>query len=83
MYAITAHPQETMLKTATYQQLAEFPANVVRQRPALDCPLRLKCRMEFFEKQVKKGLLRAMALISRCTLPEAGCNIIVSLRQGV
>ena len=81
--AITAHPQETMFKTATYQELTGIPANVVRQRPALDGPLRLKCRIEFFEKQVKKGLLRAMALISRCTLPEAGCNIIASLRQGV
>jgi hypothetical protein len=44
-------------------------ANLARQHPALGCPQRLKSRIVFFDKLVKKGQLRAMALISRRTLP--------------
>jgi hypothetical protein len=47
-------------------------ANLARQHPALGCPQRLKSRIVFFDKLVKKGQLRAMALISRRTLPVAG-----------
>ena len=72
MAGVTLHPQKTMLKTATFQVLIEFLANVVWQHPALRCPLRLKSGVVFFDKLVKKGLLRAMALISRRTLPVAG-----------
>jgi hypothetical protein len=61
-----------MLKTATFQVLIKFLANIVWQHPALRCPLRLKSRVVFFDKLVKKGLLRAMALVSRHTLAAAG-----------
>jgi hypothetical protein len=61
-----------MLKTPAFQLLIEFLTNIARQHPALGCPLRLKSRVVFFDKLVKKGLLHAMALISRRTLPAAG-----------
>jgi len=52
--------------------LKEFLANVVWQHPAFRCPLRLKSRVVFFDNLVKKGLLRAMALVLRCTLAATG-----------
>jgi len=72
MAGVTLHAQKTMLKTATLEICLELLADVIWQHPALKRPLRLKSRVVFFDKLVKKGLLRAMALVLRHTLAAAG-----------
>jgi hypothetical protein len=72
MACITLHAQKAVRKTATFQVPIKFLAHVVRQESALGCPLRLKSRVVFFYRLVKKGALRALTLVSRRTLAADG-----------
>lgn len=47
-------------------------ADVTRQYPVLDHPLRLENRIMLFDKSVKRGPLRVMALVLKRALVQTG-----------
>jgi len=57
MTGLALYAQETVFETATFQILIELPTNVVRQYPALGCPLHLEVGIVLFDKPIEKRLL--------------------------
>ncbi len=57
MTGLALHAKKTVFETAAFQIRIEFPANVVRQYPALGRPLRLEVGIVLFDKPIEKRLL--------------------------
>ena len=62
---LTSDTQEAMLKTTAFEVILEFAPDVIRQYLAFGVPLSLENGILFFDKLVKEGPLRAMALVSK------------------
>ena len=54
------HAQKTVFETAAFQIRVELPTNVVRQDPALRCPLYLEVGIVLFDKPIEKRLFRTV-----------------------
>jgi hypothetical protein len=63
--AIAAYPQETVLQTATFEVILEFPLNIPRQCPAMCRQMGHKRGVVFFDDLVKEAALRAMARVTK------------------
>ena len=60
MTGLALHAQQTVFETVAFQIRIELPANVVRQDPALGCPLQIELGIVLFDKPIKKRLLRTV-----------------------
>jgi hypothetical protein len=63
MAAVAAHPQETVLKTAAFQVILEFPLDIPWQFRALCRQMGHESGVVFFDKLVEEGPFRAVALV--------------------
>ena len=61
--AVTAHPQETVLKATAFQVILELPLDIPWQCPALCRQMGLERGVLGFHELVKKRPFRAMALV--------------------
>jgi hypothetical protein len=61
--AIATYPQETVLQTAAFEVILEFPLDIARQWRALCRHMAHERGIVFFDNLVKKAALRAMAHI--------------------
>ena len=65
MAGFAAHTVKTMFKTSAFEVVLELSLHIARQRLALGSPLRLEFRVVLFDKLVKEGPRRTMALVSK------------------
>jgi hypothetical protein len=61
-----------MFKTSAFEVVLELSLHIARQRLALGSPLRLEYRVVLFDKLVKEGPLRTMALVSNTAFTLTG-----------
>jgi|GEM_PF-5205312 len=65
MTAVTSHPQETVLETASFEVILKFLLDIPRQCRGLCRQMGHESGVVFFDDLVKKSPLRAMARVTK------------------